>query len=285
MIAPIPSEPGRIGFTFGELRKLPAFLRRDLLVAWSYRVAFVSDFVNLGGQVLLFYFVGQMIDQSKLPTFAGTEVTYLEFAAVGIALAVFLQLGLDRVASALRGEQLMGTLESLLVTPTAPATIQLGSVAFDLVYIPLRTAIFLVAVAMIFGLHFDVAGLAPALLVLLVFIPFVWGLGVASAALIMTFRRGGGLVGMGVVGLGLISGIYFPLSLLPDWLASIAVYNPIAIAIQGMREALLAGVGWSEIARDVAVLAPMSAASLLLGFAAFRLALRRERRLGTLGLY
>jgi ABC-2 type transport system permease protein len=285
MIAPAPHQAGRLGFVLGELRKLPAFVRRDFLVAWSYRMAFVSDFVHLAGQVLLFYFVGLMIDQSKLPTFAGTEVTYLEFAAIGIALAVFMQLGLDRVAGALRGEQLMGTLESLLVTPTAPATIQLGSVAFELVYIPFRTAIFLMAVAVAFGLHFDLGGLAPALAVLLVFIPFVWGLGVASAALIMTFRRGGGFVGMGVVALGLVSGIYFPLDLLPGWVEGVAEFNPVAIAIQGMREALLGGVGWTEIGRDVAVLAPMSALSLLVGLAAFRLAVRRERRLGTLGLY
>jgi ABC-2 type transport system permease protein len=269
----------------GEARKLPAFVRRDFLTAWSYRLAFVSDIVNLVGQVLLFYFVGLMIDQSKLPTFGGTEVTYLEFAAIGIALGVFMQLALDRVSTALRGEQLMGTLESLLVTPTSPSTVQLGSVAFDLVYIPLRTAGFLIAVALAFGLNFDPSGLVPALLVLLVFIPFVWGLGVASAAVIMTFRRGGGVVGIGVVGLGLISGIYFPLELLPGWLEAIAAFNPIAIAITGMREALLGGVGWDEALRDMLVLAPMSAASLILGLTAFRQAVRRERRLGTLGLY
>jgi ABC-2 type transport system permease protein len=284
MIA-VPSRSGRLGFAAGELRKLPAFIRRDFLVAWSYRVAFVSDFVHLAGQVLLFYFVGLMIDQSKLPTYAGTEVTYLEFAAIGIALAVFMQLGLDRVASALRGEQLMGTLESLLVTPTAPATIQLGSVAFELIYVPLRTAIFLMAVALVFGLHFELSGLAPALTLLVVFIPFVWGLGVASAALIMTVRRGSGFVGMGVVGLGLISGIYFPLDLLPNWLAAIAEFNPVAIAIQGMREALLGGTGWPEVARDVLILAPMSIVSLVAGLTAFRFAVGRERRLGTLGLY
>ncbi len=101
----------------------------------------------------------------------------------------------------------------------------------------------------------------------------------------MTFRRGGGVMGIGVVGLGLISGIYFPLDLLPDWLAAVAAFNPIAIAIQGMREALLGGVGWAESARDMLVLAPMSAASLTLGLTAFRFAVRRERRLGTLGLY
>jgi ABC-2 type transport system permease protein len=285
VIATVPRRTGRLGFALDELRKIPAFVRRDFLTAWSYRVAFVSDFVNLAGQILLFYFVGKMIDPSALPTFAGTQVTYLEFAAIGIALGVFIQLALDRVSTALRGEQLMGTLESLLVTPTAPATLQLGSVAFDLVYVPLRTAAFLVAVALIFGLHFELSGLLPALALLVVFIPFVWGLGVASAAAIMTFRRGGGVMGIGVVALGLLSGIYFPLTLLPGWLQKIAELNPVAHAINGMRDALLGGAGWAEIAPDLLLLAPLSVASLALGLYLFRRAVGRERRLGTLGLY
>jgi ABC-2 type transport system permease protein len=285
VIAAVPRRTSRLGFALDELRKIPAFVRRDFLTAWSYRVAFVSDFVNLAGQILLFYFVGKMIDPSALPTFAGTQVTYLEFAAVGIAIGVFMQLALDRVSTALRGEQLMGTLESLLVTPTAPATIQLGSVAFDLVYIPLRTAAFLIAVALIFGLHFELSGLLPALALLVVFIPFVWGLGVASAAAIMTFRRGGGVMGIGVVALGLLSGIYFPLTLLPNWLQKLADLNPVAHAINGMRDALLGGAGWADIAPDLLLLAPLSVASLAVGLYLFRRAVGRERRLGTLGLY
>ena len=130
MIEAVHSRSAKTQTFVGEARKLPAFVRRDFLTAWSYRLSFVSDIVNLVGQVLLFYFVGLMIDPSKLPTFGGTEVTYLEFAAIGIALGVFMQLALDRVSTALRGEQLMGTLESLLVTPTSPSTVQLGSVAY-----------------------------------------------------------------------------------------------------------------------------------------------------------
>ena len=42
--------------------------------------------------------------------------------------------------------------------------------------------IFLVAVAIGFGLEFNADGLVPALLVLVAFVPFVWGLGLISAA-------------------------------------------------------------------------------------------------------
>jgi ABC-2 type transport system permease protein len=278
-------EAGRIGAFTGELRKLPAFVRRDFLVAWSYRMSFVSDLVGLVGQVIVFYFIGQLVDSSRLPTFGGTSVTYLEFAAVGIALGVFIQFGLDRVSAAMRGEQLMGTLESVLMTPTAPSTIQLGSVAFDLIYIPLRTAAFLGAVTLAFGLHFQAGGIAPALLLLLAFIPFVWGLGVLTAALLLTFRRGGSLVGLGAVVVGLLSGVYFPLSLLPGWLHGIANANPVAQAINGMRESLLGGATLADLASNFALVVPFSAASLLIGLGVFRLAVRREQKRGTLGLY
>jgi ABC-2 type transport system permease protein len=279
------AEPSRGRAVLGELRKLPAFVRRDFLVAWSYRMSFFTDVVGIVGQALLFYFIGLMVDESVLPTYGGTEVTYLEFAAVGMALSVFVQFGLQRVAAAVRAEQLMGTLESLLTSPTATPTIQVGSVAFDLVYMPLRLAVFLGALALAFGLGFESSGILPASAVLVAFLPFVWGLGVASAAVTLTFRRGGGVIGMGLLGLGLISGAYFPVELLPGWLEATTAVNPIALAIDGMREALLGGAGWSAVGPAIAVLAPLSAASLALGVAAFRLALRRERRMGSVGQY
>lgn len=278
-------EVGRGGSLITEVRKLPAFVRRDFLVAWSYRMSFLSDLVNLAGQIVVFYFVGRLVDSSRLPTFNGSSVTYLEFAAVGIALGVFIQFGLDRVSAAMRGEQLMGTLESVLMTPTAPGTIQLGSVAFDLVYIPLRTAVFLGGITLAFGLDFSAGGIVPALLLLIAFIPFVWGLGVVTAALLLTFRRGSGFIGLGAVILGLLSGVYFPLGLLPGWLSGIAEDNPVALAIQGMRDALLGGAGLSDVAPTLGLLLPFSALSLAIGLGAFRLAVRRECRRGTLGLY
>ncbi len=269
----------------GEAHKLSAFVRRDFLVAWSYRMGFFSDAANLVGQALVFSFISLMIDPDVLPTYGGNEVSYLEFASIGIALGVFVQFALTRVAVAVRGEQLMGTLESVLMTPTSPVTIQLGSVTFDLLYIPIRTVIFLGGIALVFGLHFQASGIVPAILILLAFIPFVWGLGVLSAAAILTFRRGAGLVGIGTLGLALVSGIYFPIDLLPAWLVRIAELNPIALAIQGMREALLGGAPALDGVRIAALLLPISLASLALGMYAFRLAVRRELRRGSLGLY
>ena len=269
----------------GELRKLPAFVRRDFIVAWSYRLPFVGDWIGLALQAFMFYFVGLIVDPAKLPSFGGSPTSYMEFVAVGIAISAFLTLALGRVAVGMQQEQFAGTLESLLMTPTSPVTVQLGSVVYDLIYIPIRTAIFLVIIAFAFGLDFYASGLLPALVVLLVFIPFVWGLGVASAGATLTFRRGSGIVGLASTVLVLFSGAFYPLDVLPGWVATIAELNPITIAVEGMREPLLAGTGWEDVGKAAAILVPLSAVSLAVGFYAFRAALRRERRQGTLGLY
>lgn len=276
---------GRPVLMAGELRKLPAFLRRDFLTALSYRVYFVSDVLGLLSQALLFYFVSKMVDTNELPAYGGSPTTYLEFVVVGVAVGVFVQFALTRVAAALRQEQLQGTLESMLVTPTAPGTIQLGAVVFDLVYVPVRTIVFLGTMSVVFGLGFEVSGVLPALVVLLAFIPFVWGLGVVGAAAILTIRRGSGVAALAGGLLALFSGAYFPLTLLPAWLQELAAWNPIAVALDGLRSSLLAGADWSETAADLVVLVPMSLVSLLVGLVAFRLALRHERSRGTLGVY
>lgn len=269
----------------GEIRKLPAFLRRDFLVAWSYKLAFVSGWVNLLVQTFLFYFVSRLVDTSKLPTFAGRRPGYMEFVIVGIVVSSFLQIGLSRVVTAIRNEQLIGTLESLLMTPTSPATLQLGLVFYDLFYVPLRTFLFLGGASLLFELDMHFNELVPAVAVLLAFIPIVWGLGVTSTAAMLTFRHGLGLVGIGGTLITLLSGAYFPIGLLPDWAVRISAFNPMKITLDAAREVLLGRGGWDEVLPALAVLIPMGLVALFVGVAAFRLALARERRRGTLGMY
>jgi len=268
-----------------EVAKLPAFVRRDVKVALSYRVAFASDVLGLAAQVVVFSFVAKLVDASRLPTYGGTQITYLEFVATGLVLNLMLGVLLYRVAGAIRQEQLQGTLESLMATPTATATVQIGSVASTLLMVPLRATLMMGAIAIVFGLNFDPGGILPAALVMAALVPFAWGLGLATGGAIVTFRRGSGVLGVGTALLGLASGAVFPLALLPSWLAAIAEWNPLAIAIEGVREALLGSAGWSEALADIALLLPLSCLTLAAGILLFRLALDRERRRGTLGMY
>ena len=264
-----------------ELRKVPAFARRNLLLNWSYRASFVFDFVNLGVQIVLFAFIDRLVDPEVVPDY-GSDSGYLAFVSIGIAFSAFLALGLGQIATALRNEQLMGTLEGLLMTPTRLSTMQLGLAAYDFIYVPVRTLIFLGGVSLLLDVGFDPSGLGAAITVLVAFIPFVWGLGLLGSAGILTFKRGGGGLGIVAVAISISSGAYFPLEILPSWVQRLATLNPVARALDASRRALLGGEPLGAMTDDLAFLAMAATVALAVGVAASTLAVRRERRRGTL---
>ena len=283
MIVEAPA--GRLQTVRGELAKLSAFLRRDFLVAWSYRLSFVTDWASMIIQVVVFKFVGEIVRTDQLTEYGGRTPSYMEYVAVGIAITSFMAVGLGRVYSVIRQEQLQGTLESLLLTPTAYTTIQMGSVVYDLVYVPVRTFIFLGLTTLVFGTTYTWSGLAPTLAIILAFIPFVWGLGVLAAAWTLTFKRGTGVIGLATTFMTIGAGTYFPTDVFPGWAEKVFSYSPVTIALEAARDAMLGTAGWADTLPRVAILLPYAVVSLALGVFAFRRALERERRRGTLGLY
>jgi ABC-2 type transport system permease protein len=92
-------------------------------------------------------------------------------------------------------------------------------------------------------------------------------------------------VGIAVTILILASGTYFPVEYFPEWVRRITQLNPITIALDASRRALLGSIRWSEVWSTVLALTPWAVVSLVAGIWAFRMALRRERRRGTMGMY
>ena len=97
-----------------EVRKIPAFFRRDWLTMWRYRFALFGDLLNLIVGVVIFYFVSKLIPPANLPRFGGVQPNYMEFVVTGIVPTAFLALGISGVVAVMRQEQFMGTLEPLL---------------------------------------------------------------------------------------------------------------------------------------------------------------------------
>ena len=112
------SGPARRPFA-SEAGKVAAFLRRDFLEAWSYRTAFITDAINMALQAVLFFYIGKIVDPAALPTLRRRRRSATSSSSlVGIAISMVVGVGMFRAAAAFRNEQLMGTLEVLLMTPT-----------------------------------------------------------------------------------------------------------------------------------------------------------------------
>jgi ABC-2 type transport system permease protein len=176
----------------------------------------------------------------------------------------------------------MGTLEAMLASPTRLPIILFASSLWNFVFTSLRVLVYLLIGVLLFGVDFGGANVLAALTVLLLTITSLSGIGILSASFIMAFKRGNPLNFLIGGASTLLSGVYYPIAVLPVWLRWLAYGYPLTYALRAMREALLLGAGWRELLLELGALLAFSLVLLPLGVWAFRQAVGRAKRDGSL---
>ena len=66
-----------------------------------------------------------------------------------------------------------------------------------------------------------------------------------------------------------VSGVYYSVSVLPDWMQVLAKFSPATYALEGIRAALLDGKGVADLWDDIWPLLVISVVAIPLGFFVF----------------
>ena len=218
---------------------MAALFRRDLAVARSYRAAFFLELFETLFAAAGFYFLSRFIESPQLERALPPGTSYFSFALVGLAFFDYLSVALRAFDEGLQDARQNGTLEHLLVTQTSLPVILAGSILYPFVLLSLRTAIYLGWGAALFGFPLGAANWLGAFLVLAASILAFSGLGVLSASYLLVFKRGSpmnwALVGISSV----VSGMMYPVSVLPAWLQYLAWTLPPTYVFEGMRALLI----------------------------------------------
>jgi ABC-2 type transport system permease protein len=257
-----------------------ALVRRDFEIVRSYRLQFVFDLFYGVANVLLFYFISRTFDGADADL--GAAPSYFAFAMVGIAIMVVVGAATSGLVARLREEQLTGTLEALVAQPTTSTDIALGLAGFPFVLASLRAAIYVIAGGFLFGVGLGEADWAGFVLILLGTAFALTAIGVAFGAIVLLFKRGDVFGGMVIFAMGIAGGAYFPVTVLPDWLAPLSAVVPTRFAFDGLRAAVFEGGGWGD---DLAKLVLVGVLLLPLALWGFERSMRRVHRTGTIAQY
>jgi ABC-2 type transport system permease protein len=272
------------------LRKALAFIRRDLLIEMSYRSAFVFQFVGVFVSVGIWYFLSDVF-HGVAPNIKGVEGgDYFPFILVGIAFYQYLTVALTAFASRVRNEQLTGTLEAMLVSPTRTSTLILASSLWDFFFTSFRVVVYLAAgvgVAWLAGhpITIHASGVVPSIVILALTILAFCGIGIIVASGVIYLKRGESINAFVISASALVGGVFYPTETLPQWLSSLSSLLPITYALRGIRRALLSGATLGDLLPELQVLLLFVALLVPLGLLVFRWALRGARRDGTLVQY
>jgi len=262
-------------------RIVHALVRRDYLVGRSYRLSLVLDPFFGVLNLLVYYFITKTFPQATTVALGGAP-SYFAFAAVGVALSLVVQEASYRVASRVREEQLTGTLEALVAQPITAFELSLGMAGFYLLFAMMRAALYLTVAGVWLGVDFGEADWLGFAAMLAATAAAMLGIGIALAALVLLLRRAEVVVGIVTLLLALAGGAFFPVEVLPGTLQSISAVVPSRFAYDGVRSALFEGQGW---AGDAARLMLFAIAGLPLAVLAFKGALLRAKKRGTLATY
>ena len=94
-----------------------AFLKRDILIALSYKTAFIGEALGVLLKVTTFYYISAVFSGALIPNLAKYNNDYFAYLMIGVALMDFMYTSLETFDNNIRESQLMGTLEIVLLTP------------------------------------------------------------------------------------------------------------------------------------------------------------------------
>jgi ABC-2 type transport system permease protein len=285
--AALPAVPAPPSPAVWFFRLLWAFARRELAEVARYRVAYILRFVSLGFAILSLYFFSRFIGAAQNQHLARYGGDYLAFGVVGLLITELQFVGVSALAMRVRMAQVMGYLEAQMATP-APAWMVLGVAPFyEFGAALLRSTAYLVGASLLLGVRFDAANAAAVLatvpLVLLAF----GGLGLLAAGMTMIARRTNPVAAILGAASMFLSGVVYPVSVLPEWLQKVSAFLPLTHALEALRQALILGrpVVAPELAPSLFALTGFACVLTPLGLGLFVYALRRARIDGSLTHY
>src|SRR5205814_6027317 len=253
-----------------ELIGVAAVLQRNAYLVKRYVCWELAFFVWSLANTLTIVFIAKGIHAAggKLDVDRATT-TLLIGAVIWSYLGVVFEILTETVA----WERWEGTIEYTFMAPLARPIHLIGMGLFAVVYGVLRTAVLFAVIAAFFSLSLGGANFAAALVVLAVASVSFIGIGMMTAVLPLISPEKGMQMGFIAQGLLLvISGVYYSVSVLPEWMQWLSTISPATYALRGIRHAILDGYSVGAVWGDIWPL-------VVIGFVAIP-ARSEERRVG-----
>ena len=257
-----------------ELKASYAFIERNFFLTRRYcgwEIAF------------LIYSVAGALSISLIGADQGSPRLIL-LLMVGAIFWNYLSVVCSWIAETISVERWEGTLEYTMMAPIRRWSQLLGSVLYAMVYGLVHTAAILVVLVLFFP-QLDVTGANPLTVVVFMALgsfSFV-GIGMIAAILPLLYvERGAQMTFVIQSCLLLVSGVYYPVSVLPEWMQAISRLSPATYVLDGVRAAMLDGIPLTALWHDVVPLIVMGIVLIPAGLWAFGRAERYAKRTGKL---
>jgi ABC-2 type transport system permease protein len=266
-----------------EARASLAFVERNLYLVrryWHLELAFLIFNVASAMSVL---YIGEAQMQGNGGGSREGQFDLVLYLGIGTVVWAYLRAVFSNVGEMVAWERWEGTIEYTMMAPISRLAHMLGVSLFSIIYGLARSALLLGVLALFFSVDLSNANLGGAALILLVGSVSFLGFGIMAAVLPLLFpERGEEMTFVISSILLLVSGVYYPISVLPDWMEPLATVSPATYVLAGMRAALLEGTPTLALGPSILPILILGVLTLPIGVAIFGWGERYAKRTGRL---
>jgi ABC-2 type transport system permease protein len=267
-----------------SLRVVWAAFVRDRQTALSYRTGFLLSLVASVVNILGVFFLSRAFGAAGAGLISEYGGDYFAFAIVGIAFTNFMALGLGGIGTRVREGQMMGTLELMLLSPNRLGVLLLSSSLWSHA-VSLGTLLLYLLTGALLGVQLGQANVPMAVLSLTLAIISFNALGLLAASFVIVLKQGNPVTWLIGTASVLLSGVFYPTSVLPGWLRDIGQLLPLTQALELMRRSILNGEGLTTLWEPFLALLVLTVVLLPAGLFACHLAVRVAQTDGSLSQY
>ena len=210
--------------------------------------------------------------------------SYVPYMLIGSSVLAMLNAVLLSLGVWAQREREQGTLESLYLIPGTRLWILLGIGLYGTAWSVGTSIVSYVAGCLVFRVDPFAGNIPLALVFLALGTVAMYGLGVLFAGMVLRLEDPNPPVMIALWTLGLLMGVFFPLKVLPGPLQWLALLFPLSWMVNGLRAALLGAPWVTSWSGDLAILALLSMAACVVGYAWFRrveVSMQRNQGIGT----
>ena len=202
---------------------------------------------------------------------------------IGAVIWAYLGIIFEILTETVAWERWEGTIEYTFMAPLSRPVHLIGMGLFAIAYGLVRATLIFAVVAAMFGLHMPEANFGTALILLgIASVSFI-GIGMMTAVLPLISPEKGTQLGFMAQGIMLVvSGVYYPVSVLPQWMQVISTISPATYALRGIRAAILEGATPADVWGDIWPLLVIGVVAIPLGLWVFRRGEQYAKRHGKL---
>jgi ABC-2 type transport system permease protein len=263
-----------------QLVGLGGVVERNLYLTRRYIWWDVAFFVWTVANTLTIVFIANGVEATGGSIDVPRATTYL---LIGAVLWAYLGIIFEFMTETVAWERWEGTIEYTFMAPLSRLTHLAGMGAYSVLYGLVRAVALFAVVGLFFDLRMPDADFVAALVVLLVASVSFIGIGMMTAVLPLISPEKGAQLGFVAQGVLLVvSGVYYPVDVLPGWMERIAAVSPATYALEGVRRAIMNGDGLTSMGRELALLAVIGVVCIPVGLALFAAGERYAKRHGKL---